>query len=92
MHVGKTIQEYAYNLKIDNTAHKLGEIEEQKDIGVNIDSNLEFDKNINQKINKANSIMAVIRTTFTTINQHNLLPLYKALVRNHLDYAISISI
>ena len=92
MHVGKTIHDYAYNLKIDNTAHKLGEIEEQKDIGVTIDSNLEFDKNINQKINKANSIMAVIRTTFTTLNQHNFLPLYKALVRNHLDYAISISI
>ena len=35
MHVGKTIQqEYAYNLKIDNTAHELGGIEEQKDIGV----------------------------------------------------------
>ena len=38
MHVGKTIQqEYAYNLKIDNTAHELGGIEEQKDIGVIID-------------------------------------------------------
>ena len=91
MHVGKTIQqEYAYNLKIDNTAHELGGIEEQKDIGVIIDSNLEFDKHINQKINKANSIMAVIRRSFTTLNQHNFVPLYKALVRSHLDYAISI--
>ena len=91
MHIGKTIQqEYAYNLKIDNTAHVLGGIEEQKDIGVIIDSNLEFDKHINQKINKANSIMAVIRRSFTTLNQHNFVPLYKALVRSHLDYAISI--
>ena len=90
MHVGKTIQqEYAYNMKIDNIAHELG-VEEQKDIGVIIDSNLEFDKHINQKINKANSIMAVIRTSFTTLNQHNFVPLYKALVRSHLDYAISI--
>ena len=62
MHVWKTIQqEYACNLKIDNTAHELGEIEEQKDIGVIVDSNLEFDKHINQKINKANSIIAAIR-------------------------------
>ena len=38
MHEGKTIQqEYAYNLKIDNTAHELGGTEEQKDIGVIID-------------------------------------------------------
>ena len=35
MHVGKTIQqEYAYNLKIDNTAHELGGIEEQKTLGL----------------------------------------------------------
>ena len=38
MHVRKTIrQEYAYNLKIDNTANELGGIYEQKDIGVIID-------------------------------------------------------
>ena len=64
MRIGKTIQqEYAYNLKIDNTAHK---------------------------INKANNIMAVIRRSFTTLNDHNFVPLYKALVRSHLDYAILI--
>ena len=91
MHVGKTLQqEYAYNLKIDNTAHELGGIEEQKDIGVIIDSNLDFDKHINQTINKANSIMAVIKRFFTTLNLHNFVPLYKALVRSHLDYGISI--
>ena len=55
-----------------------------------IDSNLEFDKHINQKINKANSIMAVIRRSFTTLNKNNFVSLYKALVRSHLDYGISI--
>ena len=65
-------------------------MEEQKDIGVIIDSNLEFYKHINQKINKVNSIMALIKRSFTTLNQHNFVPLYKALVRSHLDYAISI--
>ena len=33
--------------------------------------------------------MAVIRS-FTNLNQHKFVPLYKALVRSHLDYAISI--
>ena len=47
-------------------------------------------KHINQKLNKANSIMAVIRMSFKTLNQHHFVPLYKALVRSHLDYAISI--
>ena len=99
MHVGKKYSKSMhtvcillyYNLKIDNTAHELRGIEEQKDIGVITDSNLEFDKHINQKINKANSIMAVIRRSFTTLNQHNFVPLYKALVRSLLDYAIPIN-
>ena len=34
--------------------------------------------------------MAVFRRSYTTLNQHNFVPLYKALVRSHLDYAISI--
>ena len=34
--------------------------------------------------------MAVIRRSFTTLNQHNVVPLHKALVRSYLDYAISI--
>ena len=34
MHVGKTMQQqYVYNLKIDNIAHKLGEIENKKTLG-----------------------------------------------------------
>ena len=32
-----------------------------------------LDKHITQKINKANSIMAVIRRSFTTLNQHIML-------------------
>ena len=90
MHLGKKVeQEYAYNLNVDNTAHELRKIEEEKDIGVIIDSRLQFDKHMNQKIIKANSIMAVIRRSFTTLNQNNV-PLHKALVRSHLDYATSI--
>ena len=34
--------------------------------------------------------MVVISRSFTTLNQHNFVPLYKTLVRSHLDYAISI--
>ena len=34
--------------------------------------------------------MAAIRRSFTTLNHHNFVPLYKGLIRRHLDYAISI--
>ena len=39
------------------------------------------------KINKANTIMAVIIRSFTTLNRNNVAPLYKVLVRSNLDIA-----
>ena len=42
-------QEYAYNLNVDNTAHQLGKIEEEKDIVVIIDLKLEFYRHIRHK-------------------------------------------
>ena len=36
--------------------------------------------------------MAVIRRFFTALNKHNFVPLYKALVRSHLDYGPLINI
>ena len=67
--------------------HELGYRSEEKDIGVIIDSNLEFDKYVYFKINKANSTMAVIRRSFQKLDEDTFVSLYKALVRTHLDYA-----
>ena len=61
---------------MDNTAHELETIEEEKVIEVIIESKLEFDKHINKKINKTSSIMEVIRF-FTTLNQNNSAPSLK---------------
>ena len=63
--------------------------EEEKDLGVPvvIDGKLDFDRHINIKINKASSIMAVIRRSFVSLNGVNFVPLYKSLVRSHLEYA-----
>ena len=76
-----------YTLNVDNTNHELGHVTEEQDIGVIVDAKLEFDKHIYTKINKASSIMAVIRRSFTTLNKTNFPPLFKALVRSHLQYA-----
>jgi hypothetical protein len=42
---------------------------------------------MNEKINKANSTMGLIRRTFTCLYEETFLLLYKALVRPHLEYA-----
>ena len=76
-----------YTLNKEKTIHKLENVDQEKDIGVIIDSNLEFD---NAKINKANSMFSIIRRSFQFLSQQNFIPLYKSLVRSHLDYASSV--
>ena len=93
MHLGKPLEEqFKYTLYDGSIIHELGYTSEEKDIGVIIDSNLEFDKHvcIYFNVNKANSTMAVIRRSFQKLDGDTFVPLYKALVRTHLDYACCI--
>ena len=65
-------------------------IESEKDIGVHIDQNINFDKHISAISNKANAMFAMLRRAFQYIDKETFIPLYKALVRTHLDYASSV--
>lgn len=69
---------------------KLQATTKEKDIGVVIDNKLTFEDHINEKINKANSIMGLIRRSFTYMDNNIFLHLYKSLVRPHLEYANSV--
>ena len=62
----------------------------EKDIGVHIDSNLNFDKHINYSINKANRVLAITKRTFDYMDEEIFLQLYKGLVRPQLEYASSV--
>ena len=55
--------------------------EEEKDLGVVIDTNLNFDKHISSKINKANSIAGLIRRSFVYLDAPMFKMLFTALVR-----------
>lgn len=59
----------------------------EKDLGVGIDEKLKFDIHINEKVNKANSILGIITRTFSSAEREIMLPLYTSLVRPHLEYA-----
>jgi hypothetical protein len=63
---------------------------EEKDLGVVIDDKLSFDTHINTKINKANSMLGIIRRSYKYLNIETFIPLYKAMVRTHFDYASTI--
>ena len=66
------------------------QINDMKDIGVIIDSGLKCEKHINSKIGTANEILGIIRRSFMYLSGEVCIPLYKAMVRSHFDYAMII--
>ena len=60
---------------------------EEKDLAVIFDKDLIFDTHsVQSAINKANSMLGIIRRTFSFLNKDILLQLYKTLVHPHLEY------
>ena len=78
----RNIPQFEYTLY--NT--KMKYTDKEKDFGGIMDNNLNFEEHMNEKMNKANSIMGLIRRTFTHLDETTFLLLYKAVVRPHLEY------
>ena len=87
MRVGKTtMQRPNYTMGSENE-HMLKETIAEKDIGVTFEKNLTFDKHMQEKINKANRIMGIIRKTFEFLDEEIFKCLFKSLVRPIVEYA-----
>ena len=67
--------------------HTLSESNLEKDIGVSIDRNINFDMHINKIVKNANRILAITRRTFECMDAGIFCMLYKGLIRPHLEYA-----
>ncbi len=87
MHIGKPIDD-SLTYKLSST--KLDTILQEKDIGVTIDHELEFDNHISGKAKKATQMFAMLRRSFHHLNNETFIPLYKSLVRVHLDFASAV--
>ena len=68
----------------------LKQVKQEKDIGVIVDDQLKFESHIYEKINKANSMMGLIRRSFVHMDEDMFKKLFKALVHPHLEYANTI--
>ena len=68
----------------------LESVESEKDIGVTIDSKLNFEKHIQAQVNKANQLVGIIRRSFKYLDFKTFSLLFKSLVRPHLEYASSV--
>ncbi len=87
MHIGKPIED-SLTYKLSST--ELETIPQEKDIGVTIDRDLEFDNHISEKAKKATQMFAMLRRAFHFMDNELFLPLYKSLVRVHLDFASAV--
>ena len=58
----------------------------QKHLGIILDSNLNFNTHIDQKIKKCNKLIGLIRRPFVNLPRNALLTIYKSFIRPHLDY------
>ena len=59
-----------------------------RDLGVIVDSKLKFTSHVYQKINKAYSMLGVIKRNFKYMDSNVFILLYKAFVQSHLEYAL----
>jgi len=76
------------NYYLDNV--ELEKLSSIKDLGVTFDSKLKFNLHIIDKVNKAYSMLGIIRRNFKYLNQDAFIMLYKSMVRSHLEYANSV--
>ena len=58
----------------------------QKHLGVVLDSSLNFNTHIDQKIKKCNKMIGLIRRISVNLPRNALFTLYKSFIRPHLDY------
>ena len=61
-----------------------------KNLGVLFDDKLSFREHIQDKINKAYMMLGIIKHNFRHMTIPTFIPIYKTIVRSHLDYCCSI--
>jgi ribonuclease P/MRP protein subunit RPP40 len=70
--------------------HTLDVVEEERDLGVLIDTKLTFSTQCLKAVNSANATLGMIKRTFVSRDKDILLQLYKSLVRPKLEYCIQV--
>ena len=87
LHLGYNNPKYNYLIKEGNVLNKLEESLCEKDLGVFVDCNLNFDEHISTIVKKARMLSGLILRTFHFKTSEILVPLFKALIRPILEYA-----
>ncbi|CAM5114511.1 unnamed protein product [Eretmochelys imbricata] len=84
MHLGINNKNFSYKLG----THQLEVTEEEKDLGVLVDHGMTMSRQCDKAVKKANAVLGCIRRRISSRDKEVLVPLYKALVRPHLEYCV----
>ena len=90
----KQAQEVIFSRKINEVHHPpllfnnstIQQISSQKHLGIHLDEELTFKHHINEKINKPNKGIGIIRKLNNILPCSALLTIYRSFMRPHLDY------
>ena len=84
MHVGTNSNKFNYNI----SSVKLKAVE--KDLGIMIDKGFKFTEHNGAAVKKANQMLGIIKHKIKNKTKDIIVRLYKALVRQHLEYCIQL--
>lgn len=90
LHLGCRNVRNNYTFDSNDGMMKLMVTDTEKDLGILIDSQLDFGVHINHIVNKANNLLGLIKRSFVIRDRQSLLLLYKSTVRPVLEYGSAI--
>ena len=85
-----TLTEHYTMYSEDKELIPMANVQSEKDVGVIFDLNMSFREDINSRATKANSILGIIKRTYTYLDIESFTFLFKSLVRPHLEYGAPI--
>ena len=91
LHVGGKHFINKYHLiDLDGTTCEIPTLESVSDLGIIMDSKLQFKDHILTRVKKANMMLGIIARNFRKLSDEAFISVYKALVRSQLEYGVQV--
>ena len=89
LHLGNKNKRHEYSMRTHGSQNrvKLTSADVERDLGIQIDSQLRFTKHTETQVNKANRLLGLIRRSYVHLDKDSMRSLFIALVRPHLEFA-----
>ena len=88
MEIGNKPTNSEYNIPApNNNRTSISKVSKEKDLGITVDDQLKFSAHTNAAVTKANKMLGIILRTFIFLDTAIFEPIYKSLIRPHLEYA-----